>query len=167
VPGEPISSTPLGDLAAQALEFLGILEELDDLLEFLLGFVDPGHVLEGGLLLVGGEQLGLGLAEAHGLGATGLHLPEEHEPQPNQDQERRPHQQAGQQPTVGRLLDLDDDVGLPQLRDEVVIPGVVGEVVVAGSAHRTLLGFGGPDVDFLALDEDAIHLAGGHLVQEV
>ena len=34
------------DSAAQARELLGVLEELDDLADFLLGFLDAGHVLE-------------------------------------------------------------------------------------------------------------------------
>ena len=47
VPGGPTSSTPFGMLAAEALEFLRVLQELDDLLQFLLGLVDAGDVLEG------------------------------------------------------------------------------------------------------------------------
>ena len=46
-PGSPTSSTPRGDAPAQALEFLGVLEELDDLHDFFLGLVDAGDVGEG------------------------------------------------------------------------------------------------------------------------
>ena len=64
----------LGDAGAQALEALGILEELLDLVQFLDGLVHPGHVLEGDLGLVDRHPLGPGLAEAHDLAAAALHL---------------------------------------------------------------------------------------------
>jgi len=51
------------DTGAQAVEFLGILEELDDLLEINLGLVGPGHVGEGDHRLVGDEHPGLALAK--------------------------------------------------------------------------------------------------------
>src|SRR5213075_517827 len=40
----------LGDLSAQLLELLRLLEELDDLLQLFLRFFDPGDVLERDLL---------------------------------------------------------------------------------------------------------------------
>ena len=57
------------NLAAEALELLRIAQELDDLLEVLLGLVDAGDVLERHLALCLGQQLGLRLAEAHGAAA--------------------------------------------------------------------------------------------------
>src|SRR5207253_3182138 len=42
----------LGNAAAEFLELLGIFEEFDNLLEFLLGFIGSRNVLEGGLLLL-------------------------------------------------------------------------------------------------------------------
>ena len=53
----------------------------------------PGHVLEGHPLLVLGEQPGLRLAEAHGLAAARLHLADEEDPQPDEEQQREPHDQ--------------------------------------------------------------------------
>ncbi len=79
----------LGDAAAEALELLSLAEELDDLLELFLGFVNAGDVLEGDLLLLHGEQAGARLAEAHGLVAAGLHLAQEEEPEAEQQSERR------------------------------------------------------------------------------
>ncbi len=69
----------LGNAAAEALELLRFAEELDDLLELFLGFIDAGDILEGDLLLLHGEQAGAGFAEAHGLVAAGLHLAQEEE----------------------------------------------------------------------------------------
>ena len=57
------------DPAAEALELLRIAQELDDLLQVFLGLVDAGDVLEGDAAMRFGEQLGLGLAEAHGAAA--------------------------------------------------------------------------------------------------
>ena len=48
VPGGPTSSTPLGMRAPRAGELLGVLEELHDLLQLLLGLLHPGHILESG-----------------------------------------------------------------------------------------------------------------------
>ena len=69
VPGEPTISTPLGIDAAEPLEFLGVAQEIDDFLDFFLGLLDAGDVLEGDLVAVHGEQAGLALAEAHGAAA--------------------------------------------------------------------------------------------------
>src|SRR3974377_515040 len=48
-PRRPHQQHPFGNLAAQHLELSGILQEFDDLLEFLNGLIHPGHVLKGGL----------------------------------------------------------------------------------------------------------------------
>src|SRR5581483_6182937 len=72
--------TALWNLAAEALEFLRILQELDDLLELALGFLDAGDVVEGdaaGALI---EETRLRFSEAHGLAAIGLHLAHEEDP---------------------------------------------------------------------------------------
>src|ERR671920_1500652 len=71
----------LGDLGPHGLELGRVLEELLDLLELLDGLVDPGHVLEGDLGLVLGDQAGLALAEAHDPVAAALHLLHEEEEQ--------------------------------------------------------------------------------------
>ena len=122
----------LGDLAAEAGELLGVLEELDDLLELLLGLVDAGDVGEGHLLLVGRQQPCLGLAERHGLGAAGLHLTEEDEPQADQDEQWQPSRHRfAEHPAVGRFLDLDFDILLSKILDQIVVAGVVGMKVVS------------------------------------
>ena len=49
----------LGDAAAQAGEFLGLAQEVDDFRQLLLGLVHAGHVLEGHLLGVLADEPGL------------------------------------------------------------------------------------------------------------
>ena len=56
----------LGEPAAQPGELLRVLEELDDLLQLDLGLVGAGHVGEGDLRRVAGQQLGLRLPEREG-----------------------------------------------------------------------------------------------------
>ncbi len=50
--------TSFGDLAAQPLELLRVLQEVDDLLELGLGLVDAGDVLEGDATVLLGQQAG-------------------------------------------------------------------------------------------------------------
>ena len=88
----------LGDLGADRLELARGLQELLDLLQFLDGLVGAGHVGEGRLRGVLGDQLGLGLPEVHHPGAAALHLVEqEEEDQDDQDvgQEAEDHADDG------------------------------------------------------------------------
>ncbi|MNL14146.1 hypothetical protein D3C87_1350760 [compost metagenome] len=71
----------LGDLAAQTLELARVLQEVDDLLQFFLGLVHAGDVVKGLAALVLGQQLGLGLAEAHGALGPALHPVHDEEPE--------------------------------------------------------------------------------------
>ena len=45
VPGGPCSSTPLGTRGAEALELLGVAQEVDDLAQLGLGLVDAGDLV--------------------------------------------------------------------------------------------------------------------------
>ena len=81
------------DLAAQPLELLRVAQELDDLLEVFLGFVDAGDVVEGDAAMRLGQKLGLGLAEAHGPAGAGLHLAHEENPDAEDEDHRQPRQQ--------------------------------------------------------------------------
>ena len=85
----------LGDLASELLELLGVLQELDDLLQLDLGFLDAGDVLEGDLLLCRREQLGPRLAEGESLVPAGLHLPHDHEPDRDEEDQRAVHDEGG------------------------------------------------------------------------
>jgi hypothetical protein len=73
---------------AEPLEFLRILEEIDDLFELLLRLVRAGHVRERHLGRVAGEQLRLRLTERKGAVPTLLHLTQ-HEDQQTENQQVR------------------------------------------------------------------------------
>ena len=67
------------NLAAEPLELAGVAQELDDLLQVLLGLIDAGDVLEGDAAMRLGQKLRARLAEAERLaarrpasGATGI-----------------------------------------------------------------------------------------------
>ena len=87
----------LRDLAAEALEFLRVLQVLDDLLELLLGLVDAGDVLEGDAPDLFGQQPRAALAEAHRPAAAALHLAHEENPHADQQQHREPRNQDAEQ----------------------------------------------------------------------
>ena len=87
----------LGNAPAQLLELLRLAQELDDLLQFFLGFLDAGNVFKRHLLLLRGVQAGAALAEAQGLVPAALHLAHHEDPEPGQqhegegvDQDRNP-----------------------------------------------------------------------------
>src|ERR1700756_5121784 len=89
----PHEQHALGDLAAEPLKFLWVLEVFDDLFEFLLGLVDPGDVLEGNPPDLFRQKACSALAEAHGTAAAALHLAHEKYPNANQQQHRKPGNQ--------------------------------------------------------------------------
>ena len=76
------------DARAERVELLGVLEELDDLLELRLGLVDAGHVVEGDDRLVAQEHARPALAEAHRLVVGALRLAE-HEEEDGADEDDR------------------------------------------------------------------------------
>ena len=119
----------LGDAAAELLELLRLAQELDDLLQLFLGFVDAGHVFERDLLLLHGEQAGAALAEREGLVAAGLHLAEHEEPDGAEQNERADvEQQLQQQAVVLRLLDGEVNLGGQHSLLEVFVVGGDGGV---------------------------------------
>ena len=105
----------LGNTAAQLLELLRLLEELDDFLEFVLGFVHAGDVFERDLLLRARRQLRLALSERERLVAAALHLTHEEDPEADHHEERRPVVQKRRPRTRGRLLGLNP--ARPSCRD--------------------------------------------------
>ena len=92
--GRPDQQHALRDLAAEPLELLRVLQELDDLLEFLLRLVDAGHILEGDAPDLFGQQPRPALAEPHRPAAAALHLAHEEDPDADQQQHREPGDQA-------------------------------------------------------------------------
>src|SRR4029434_1480957 len=54
--GRPDQKNPLRNAAAELLEFLGITQELDELLHFILRFLDAGDIAKCDLVLVPGKH---------------------------------------------------------------------------------------------------------------
>ncbi len=108
---------PLGQPTAQPGELLGVLQELDDFLQLDLGFIGPGHVGEGHLGRVAGEELGFGLPEGKRPAAARLELAQQEEPEAENDDPGERGDDDGRDAALG-LLGQDGDVGLLQPLDE-------------------------------------------------
>ena len=77
----------LGEVTPQNLKFGRVLQELDDFLQFLFGFFHAGHILEGDLGFVLDIDLGLTLAHGHEAAGAAADLPEEVDPDADEEQE--------------------------------------------------------------------------------
>ena len=153
----------LGDLPAEPLELLGILEELDDLLELDLRFLDARDVLEGHLLLRRGQELGAGLPEGEGLVPAGLHLPHDHEPDRHQEDQGAIHHQGRDEGGILLRRDVDLDVLGAEILDHVgVVPGVGLEERLALPGGRRVLA-----ADLFAADLYFLHVTLAHLIEEL
>ncbi len=158
--GRPDEQHPLGDLAAEPLKLLRVLEIFDDLLELLLGLVDPGDVLEGDPPDLLGQQARAALAEAHRSTAAALHLAHEENPHADQQKHREPGDQHAKQ--RGHIL-IDrrcgySDVLLGELSDQIgVVRGIGSERPAVGEMTA----------DIVALDRDIGDLTAVDVVQEV
>src|SRR5262249_19945671 len=100
---------PFGDASAEARKLLRVLEEGDDLLDLVLGFLDPGHVVERDLVLVLVEELGAALTEGHRLAAANLHLAHEEDPHADEEEHREPLYEENDVPRVP-VLGLGGDL---------------------------------------------------------
>ena len=150
----------LGDLAAEALEFLRVLEELDDFLQLGLGLVDAGDVVEGDAALLFRQQTGARLAEAHGPSAARLHLAHEEHPDADQQQHREPGQQIVKQRIDFAFLGLGDHPHA-LVGQALHQRGVFGGVGLEGAAIGQRAG------DGAALDDHVAHAPAVHLADEV
>ena len=129
-PRRPHQEDALRDLAAELLELLRFLEELDDLLQLLLGLLDAGHVLERYLARLGGRQLGLRLAEGQRAIAPALHLAHEEDPHAEEENHGRPGQQQRQERVVAGLLGRDVHALGVEVLDQVLVLDDVGREVL-------------------------------------
>ncbi len=150
----------LGDLAAETLEFLRVLEELDDLLQLLLGLVDAGHVIEGHPPLFLGEKPRPRLAEAHGAAAARLHLAHEEDPDADQEQHREPGEEV-----------VEDGVDVAVLGPRHHVHALVGEALDEARIVRGV-GLEAPPIrelpgDGMALDHHVADMARVHVGDEV
>ena len=85
-----------GDFAAQTGEFLRIAQELYDLFELFLGFINASDIIKGHAALLFGEHLGFGFAKAHCAAfATALHAVHEIDPDADQQEEWQQADQEG------------------------------------------------------------------------
>ncbi len=152
-----------GNLAAQLLELARVLEEVDQLGHFLLGFLDAGDIIEGDLDLVGAEHARARLAEAHGAAAAGaaLHLAHEVDPHADQQQDREGvDQQLHDQRGFLRQLALEADLVLQQVLHHRAIVRFRAD----GGELAAVLELAG---DVLAGDDDFFDIALRHLVVEL
>ena len=110
--GRPDEEHAARDARPERVELLGVLEELDDLLELHLGLIDAGHVRERHDRLVAEEHPGPALAEAHRLVVAALRLAE-HEVQEHADEQDRQHRgqedpEEGVAVVGGRAIEVRD-----------------------------------------------------------
>ncbi len=88
--GRPHQQHAARNASAQPLEFSGIAQELDNLLQILLRLIDPSHVLERDAAVRFGQKFGPALAEPERLAARSLHLSGKENPHPDERDERKP-----------------------------------------------------------------------------
>ena len=148
------------DLAAEALELSGIAQEVDDLLQILLGLVHARDVLEGDAAMGLGQQLCARLAEAERLAAGALHLPRQEYPDADQRDERQIRQQERHEPRHVALLGAGGD------RDALAVEALDQRRIVGGvGLEAAAVGEGA--VDLRPLDQDVAHAAVLDLVEEL
>ena len=128
------------DTPAQLLEFGGVTQEVDQLLDFFLGFITAGNVGKRDRVVGFVEHASARLAEREcPAPATALHLAHEEHPDADQQQHREPgHEDAEQQRLLLFGLGLDRDAVFHQVANH---PDVIGgkrgnRLVVAGATTQ-------------------------------
>ena len=92
---------------------LRVLQKLDDLLQFNLRFISTGDVGKGDLGCITAQQLRFALAEGERLVSTGLHLPEQENPEADQ-QHVRQHRNEQTAEVWPRLAGIRPDTAFEQ-----------------------------------------------------
>ena len=151
----------LGNASAELLEFLRILQEVDDFVKLFLGFVDSGDILEGGFLLLRGEQARAGLPEAQRLVPARLHLLHHENPEEDQKDERAEvEEQADPVGVLHFLVVVENVLVLKSLGD--IGNGGVGDghaaELAAVAVFALKLGAVGREIDRDVFDVPALHL---------
>ena len=113
----------LRNAAAELLELLRFLEELDDLEQLLLRLVNAGDVLERHLLLRAGRQLRAALAERERLVPAALHLPHDEQPEADHQQNGSPRIEKRGPGTGGLRLGRNLDVLAFELVGQTLVLG--------------------------------------------
>ena len=111
------------DPAAELLELLRVLQEVDQLLDLFLGFVATRDVGEGGGVVGLVEHACLRLAEAEGAAlAAALHLAHEVDPDADQQQDRTPGgEDREQERRLFTRLDVELDAVVDQVADQAAV----------------------------------------------
>ncbi len=94
---------PFRDVSAERRVFLRVLEELDNLLEFLLGLVHAGDVGEAHFHIVFGEDAMLAARKRHDAAFGAAHASEEEAPDGKQQQQRDDPAEDFRKPAADRL----------------------------------------------------------------
>jgi hypothetical protein len=106
-PGRPDQQDAARDMRPEPGELFRPLQEVDDLVQFLLGFVHAGHVVEGDLHVGLGHQLGLRATHRQQAAAEAAAAPAHHRPRcehPDADEQHRrqdPRQQCAERTALG------------------------------------------------------------------
>ena len=159
--GRANQKSALRDLATEALELVGILQEVDDLDEIVLGLFNARDVLEGHPSVTLGQQFRLGLAKPHGLSGPGLHLADEEHPHADQQKHGKPvDQRIGQHRVALRRTETDLHILVAQFL-ELVLEIHQGTGGLNGRAIGKLSG------DAVAGDHDRLDASGIGLVEEI
>ena len=134
----------LGNPPAECRVLLGVLQEFDNLLQLLLGFVHAGHVREAHLHIVLGEDAVLAAGKRHHAAFSAAHTPEEKAPERKQQQDGNDPADDFGKPPAHELTGVLDAGGI-ELFEELGIfdPGGVEvaaavDVAVERAADRLL-----------------------------
>src|SRR5439155_5819655 len=111
----------------QLLEFVRVFEELDDLDNFFLGLINPGHVGKCHFFAVFRQEPRAAPAERQRLVAADLHLSHQKEPERQEENERPPrHEERDVPGVVFRRLGVDRDVMFPEHLDQIGVFDHIG-----------------------------------------
>ena len=158
--GWPNQEYALGDARTQRHELLRLLEEFNNLLQFLLGFIGSGDIAERNGRPVADEHAGFALAEGEGLVVAALALAEEKEKKAG-DQEEREEVDDQSKPVarIRRRLHVDLYLGQTFFRDAHALQGPGQGDALFFAAGQRLITVVRVDLESLSADVDAGHLA--------
>src|SRR5271163_5118419 len=117
----------LRNASTKLLEFLRVLQEINNFVQLFFRLINSRHVLERRLLLLRRQQTSAGFAEAERLVSTRLHLLHHENPEQNQQQQRAKIHQKRQPVGVLHFLVVIENV---------VVLQRLGDVWYRGVGHR-------------------------------
>jgi hypothetical protein len=165
VPGGPDQQHAFGHAPAQPAVLLGILQELDDLAQLVLGLVDAGHIVEPNAGVGLDIDLGLALADRHQAAAESLaHAPRQKGPYPDEQDDRNDPGQEVAKECAFHLAGIGHPIFL-QLLGELRIDAGGHELRLAARERLLQLALditvGDTDLGYLALVQQLLELAVG------